>query len=176
MCGTEITKKYFLKCKESRLQEIEAMLEDDKNDFIIRVGKQQASLMLDNKTICGLIKRSILKEVDWNNLRFEHSRTLTNGRGDELIVKYAKVRLHSTHKDNPTGYNTTVLVFENENISFETESSSYYADGSKVSHFFANNKYLYVSDGDRKRLGTYPIIIYADEKKSKKDRFMMRYI
>jgi hypothetical protein len=175
MCGTEITKKYFLNCKKSRLQEIEAMLEDDKNDFIIR-GEREKFLMLDNKTICGLTKKSIHKKVDWNNLRFEHSRTLTNGRGDKLIVKYAKVRLHGAHKDNPTGYNTTVLVFETENISFETEKSSSYEDGSKVSHFLAKNKYLYVSDGDKERLGTYPIIIYVDEKKSKKDRFMMRYI
>lgn len=176
MCGTEINNKYFLTCKESRVEEIQAMLNNEINDFSIRNGKQQSFLVLDGRTICGLVKKSIHKEIDWNNLKYEHSRTLTNGNGDELIVKYAKVRLHGAHKDNPTGYNTTVLIFENDNISFETDQSSYYSDGSKVSHFTANKNTLFVSDGDRKRLGTYPIIIYVYDKKSKKDRFMMRFI
>ena len=176
MYGTEILEKYELNCKKSREVEIRKLLADENSDFSVHSTGNQAQLKLGSDILCGLYKKEHRKVIDWNNLRYEHSKTLTNKKGEELTVTYAKVRLHNSHKDNPTGYNTTVLVFNTPNIEFETESSAIYSDGEKVSKFQSNNNIFYLSDSDKKRLETYPIIIYKNGKKTKADRYMMRYV
>lgn len=176
MYGTEILEKYELNCKASREVKIRELLADENNEFSVYNTGNQAQLKLGADTLCGLYKKEHVKVVDWNNLRYEHSKTLTNKKEEELTVTYAKVRLHHSHKDNPTGYNTTVMVFNTPNIEFETDSSAIYSDGENVSKFKTNQNIFYLSDADRNRLGTYPIIIYRDGKKTKNDRFMMRYV
>lgn len=176
MYGTEILEKYELNCKASRETKIRKLLADENNDFSVYNTGNQAHLKLGASTLCGLYKKEHIKVVDWDNLRYEHSKTLTNKKGEELTVTYAKVRLHSSHKDNPTGYNTTVMIFNTPDIEFETTSSSVFSDGDNVSKFQADDNVFFLSDGDRKRLGTYPIYIYINGKKSKNDRFAMKYV
>ncbi len=176
MYGTEILEKYDLNCKSSKEAEIRDLLADNTNLFSVHNDGNQIQLKLGSDTLCGLYKKEHMRVIDWNNPRYEHRKTLVNKKGEELTVEYAKIRLHRSHKDNPTGYNTTVLVFNTPNVEFETESSAVHSDGEKVSKFQANNNIFYLSDSDKKRLGTYPIIIYKDGKKTKADRYMMRYV
>jgi hypothetical protein len=202
----EILRRYVINCSESRLQEVNTMLENDKNDFSVEHGRKQLFLILDGKRICGL-----LKKVDKENINFNYSKTLTNGNGENLILNYKKLRIAELHK--------TVLIFENQNISFENEnfnngypklgysvttapieSLSQADKGTRIfpsiqvkeiliesreeqleqtnCNFFVSvgNNIVEISDGDKKRLETYPIIIYLNGKNGKKDRFLMRFI
>lgn len=175
MYGTEILEKFVLNCKASREAEIMELLNDNSNDFTVYNTGNQSHLKLGNETLCGLYKKEHIKVVDWDNLKYEHSKTLTNKKGEELTVTYAKVRLHGSHKNNPTGYNTTVMVFNTPAIEFETDSSAVYSSGEEVSKFKSDHNVFYLSDADRKRLGTYPIFIYKNGDKTKNGRFAMRY-
>lgn len=176
MYGTEILKKFNLKCKEDKEAKIMELLNDTSNDFTVHNTGNQGQLRLGSRTLCGLYKKEHQKIIDWNNLKYEHCKTLTNKKGEELTVTYAKVRLHFSHKDNPTGFNTTVMVFNTPDIEFETDSSAVYSTGEEVSKFKSNDNIFYLSDADRKRLGTYPIFIYKDGDKTKNGRFAMRYV
>lgn len=174
MYGTEILEKWVVVCKPNRENEINELLLSEENKFEIR--NHQLMLKGEGNAICSLIKKEHTKVVDWDNLRFEHTKILTNKKDETLEVRYAKVRLHSSHKDNPTGYNTTALVFDTLDIEFEVDSMSVYSDGEAVSKFQSYKNIFYLSDGDRKRLETYPIIIYKNGDKTKNGRFVMRFV
>jgi len=182
MKGSRILERYNLIVgagKEERIFFIKELLEDGTNEFEVKFsGSGIHHLTFNKNTLCNLSKKEDDKKIDERKLIFtEHE--LKNNRGETLVVSFAKARLNPRSPENPTGENATVLIFKDfskNNLSFETNSSAAYSTGDNVSHFLSKEEIFYLTDGDRKRINSYPIFIYLNNDKTKNSRFQLRNI
>lgn len=97
---------------------------------------------------------------------------LTNGRGEKITVTLDIKKRKVAPKRNEIAITAESTV----PVELECGTRAVYENGQPVNNWKNEGQEIVCTPGDIKRLGTYPIFVYANGDKTKKGRFQIRNI